>query len=314
MKRALVTGIYGQDGIFLTEKLLNEGYSVVGISRKLHSKSLLSPHPNLQIIAGDIRDHLAVEKVIKEAQFSEIYNLAAKSSVAESFVNPDETYEINTKAAINIFETALIHSPQSRIFHASSSEMFGSNQNLPFREDSEFKPVSPYAKSKVEAHIAAEAYIEQGLFISRGIMFNHESELRPRNFISSKLVNEFRAIASGVGKTFTLGNIEVKRDWSYAKDFTNLMPKTLNILEPESFIMASGKSHSVRELAIAIKNTFELPLSLESYIQINESDFRINEILDSIGDATKAKKQLDWQPEYSFERMVRQIVIGQRTC
>ncbi len=324
MKRALITGITGQDGSYLAEHLLSQGYEVWGMVRR----SSHDPYQRLEDLArskavkmlyGNLRDSASLERVIAESKPDEIYNLAAQSDVGVSFKCPEETFEINYYGVGRLVNAALRQNPQVRIYQASTSEMFGKTPPLQ-NEESPFQPVSPYGESKLKAH---EDYVvgyreRHGAYICSGILFNHESPRRGKHFVTRKVTHSLARIKAGLQESFTLGNLEAKRDWGFAGDYVKLMHLMLQQNKPEDFVIATGVSHSVREFVEAACRALELPLTWKGSgvdevgldpagnvrITISKEYYRPNEVHYLQGDSRKAKARLGWEPTTTFDELV----------
>lgn len=311
MKTALITGITGQDGRYLSDMLIQLGYKVVGLTRNLDSESSLDFrrfYPNIEIAKRPDELGELISEILNVAKPDEIYNLSAFSSVAASFGNPIEAASENGVQAVQLFEACRLSkvSKSVRVYQAGSSEMFGSPSQSPQTELTSFRPNSPYGAAKAFAHNMAVQYRENyGLQISNGIMYNHESPYRSTSYVSKKITSNVAKIKQGRKEKFTLGNIDGRRDWGYAGDYVKAMHAMLQSERPDDFIVSSGKSHSVREfLEISLKAA-GLDGSIEEFVDI---DFSLQRPADSavlVGDNTKAKMLLNWTPETSFEDLVQ---------
>ena len=311
MSKALITGVNGQDGILMADFLLRKGYEVIGISRKIDKIDKyqnLTSNPSLRLLTLDIRETNKFQELTKSEKFDELYNFAAVSSVKESFTAANEYNEINVDATWQMFQEIRKNSPQTKIFHASSSEMFGANRRYPFDELSEFAPKSPYAISKTVIHRRIDSLISKNIFISRGIMFNHESKLRENKFLSARLCTEFKKILQKEQDHFTLGNLNARRDWSYAGDFMEGIWKSLQQDSPTTFVLASGVDHSVFEFADEIRRQLGLTQETNSYLDIDESLFRAFDADISVGNPSKAKKELNWKVTRDFSGVVEKLL------
>ena len=311
MSKALITGVNGQDGILMADFLLRKGYEVIGISRKIDKIDKfqnLTANQDLRLITLDIRETNKLQELIKSEKIDEFYNLAAVSSVKESFTAANEYNEINVDATWRMFQELTRNSPQTKIFHASSSEMFGANKRYPFDELSDFAPKSPYAISKTVIHKKIDSLISKNVFISRGIMFNHESKLREKKFLSARLCTEFKKIVQKEQDHFTLGNLKARRDWSYAGDFMEGIWKSLQLDSPTTFILASGVDHSVFEFADEIRRQVGLTQETNSYLDVDESLFRHFDADISVGNPSKAMKELKWKVTRDFSGVVEKLL------
>ena len=315
-KRALVTGISGQDGSYLAELLLDKGYEVHGIVRRSSSFNTdridhlyRDPHEEgvrLFTHYGDLSDPVALTKLLYELQPNEIYHLGAQSHVRVSFDIPEYTFDITAAGTLRLLEAIRESGVDTRFYQASSSEMFGSAPP-PQSEDTPFHPRSPYAVAKVAAHWAAVNYREAyGMFACNGIMFNHESERRGETFVTRKITRAVARIKHGLQDKLFLGNLEAKRDWGYAPDYAEAMWMMLQADAPDDFVIATGETHSVREF---LERAFvHAGLEWESHVEIDPRYFRPSEVDILLGDATKARERLGWRPRVGFEELVRIMV------
>lgn len=325
MKKALITGFTGQDGAYLAEHLLKEGYEVfVMVRRSSHTPFVRAPHleGKVTVLHANLRDRNAIERVLEKSTPDEIYNLAAQSHVGISFECPDETYEINYHGVGRLVILAMEQNPKVRIYQASTSEMFGSTKP-PQNENSPMSPVSPYAKAKLRAH---QDYVvgyreKHGLYICSGILFNHESPLRGENFVTRKITLSFAKIATGGQEFVELGNLNAHRDWGFAGDYVVAMHKMLQLDAPEDFVIATEETHSVRKFVEAVARFHNLTLSWEGEgieevgkdqngvirVRVNPKFYRPNEVDALCGDTTKAKTVLKWTPQTSFEDLVKMM-------
>lgn len=309
MKRALITGITGQDGAYLSKFLLNKGYNIYGIVRD----SLALNLANLEFLGIDncVELHLAnmldlstVIRLLDMIKPDEIYNLAAQSSVAISFEQPLWTIDFNVMSTLNLLEAIRILHLEAKFYQASSSEMYGRVMTLPVNEKTAFHPVSPYAISKATDHWIAINYREAyGLFSCCGILFNHESVLRPCQFVTKKIISTAVRISMGSKEKLRLGNIEIKRDWGYAPEYIKAMWLMLKQDKPDDYLIATGEAHSLREF---VKLIFEyLDLNYEDHVIIDKKLCRPSDIDIIYGDPTKAKEILRWEYSISFENLVK---------
>lgn len=303
MKTALITGITGQDGAYLSQLLIEKGYCVIGTTRnkktiKFSKLSYLGLSKKIIIEQCNLLDSSSVINLIKKFNPSEIYNLAAQSSVGHSFKDPIGTINFNTSSVLNLLEAIHITNPYIRFYQASSSEMYGKINNLPITECSLFNPISPYGVSKANAHLIVSYYRNTlKLFASTGVLFNHESFLRDDSFFIKKVIRQSIELANGKHQYLLVGNIDVKRDFGYAKPYTEAMWLILQNKQPDDFIICSGISISLREIIYYIFN--KLHISIDK-LRIDEGLYRPNEILDIYGDNTKARRELGWSYEMSF--------------
>ena len=316
MRTAVITGVTGQDGRFLAEFLLVKGYRVVGLvspDRIRRDEEWESSFSKVELLAVDFNDSIALSRVIMEVQPDEFYNLVAASSVKYSFDHPFETAQITAMAPVRILEV-LRHinaMKDVRFYQASSSEMFGNGPGSAKTEESEFFPTSPYAVSKLFAHQTCQIYKNAyEMFISCGILFNHESSLRSEKFVSRKISREVARIATGKKEKMVLGSLSPRRDWGFAGDYVEAMWLMLQREGPENYIIATGKSHSVFDFAVTALRAAGLTGDPMSYIETDSTLVRPLEIETSWGDATKAHVELGWQPKVSFEKLVGMMVAN----
>jgi GDPmannose 4,6-dehydratase len=309
-RRALITGITGQDGSYLAELLLEKGYEVHGMVRLSSTETfprLEAVRDELVLHTGDLLDRRSLVDVLRESEPAEIYNLAATSSVAASWSQPVLTAEFTAVGVTRILEAVREVVPGSRFYQASSSEMFGEVREVPQRETTPFYPRSPYGVAKAYGHFITVNYRESyDLFAVSGILFNHESERRGLDFVTRKVSHGAAAIKLGLQDDLALGNLDAQRDWGYAKDYVEAMWLMLQQDEPDDYVIATGEVHSVREL---VEVAFEhAGLDPERHIRIDSRFLRPAEVEQVIGDATKAREKLGWQPRTSFEEMIRLMV------
>ena len=312
MKKALITGITGQDGVYLADFLLKKGYSVVGAFRRTSHKSLerleiFDLINKVELIKMDLGDQISINKTIKSVQADEIYNLAAQSFVGASFDQPLLTTTVNGLGALGIFEAAKEFSPHSKIYQASSSEMFG-NSNEIKNEDTRLFPASPYGISKVFAHKTAQHYREAyNMFIACGILFNHESPVRGLEFVTRKITSTLVRIKAHKRNKLILGNIKAKRDWGFAGDYVQAMWLMLQQDKPTDYVIATGKSHSVEDF---LEKSFEYAgiKNWKDYVEISNQLMRPHDIDNLVGDASKAEKELGWKPTMTYEELIKLMV------
>ena len=314
MKRALVTGITGQDGSYLAEQLLARGYEVHGIVRRASSFNRARIDPlrgsesdgTLKLHYGDLSESSRLVRLAYEIQPDEVYNLGAQSHVRVSFDIPESTCDITGMGAVRLLEAIRDAGVNPRFYQASSSEMFGSS-SPPQNESTPFHPRSPYAVAKVAAFWITVNYRESyGMHASNGILFNHESERRGETFVTRKITRALAEIHLGLRDRLALGNLDAKRDWGYAPDFTEAMWLMLQQDEPDDYVIATGEMHSVRDFLDAAGN--HLSLDWEKHVEIDSRYFRPAEVDALQGDATKAKEKLGWEPKTSFDELVRTMV------
>jgi GDPmannose 4,6-dehydratase len=305
MKTALITGISGQDGAYLSELLVNKNYKVVGLVRSysqpvIKNLEYLGVSERVTLEGCDLNDITQIIKLLNRYQPDEIYNLAAQSSVSLSFSQPIGTIQFNVLSVLNLLEAIKMVDGVNRIrfYQASSSEMFGKVLQLPITENTALHPLSPYAISKATAHWLTINYRESyGLYTSCGILFNHESYLRTENFFIKKVIREALRIKHGLQTKLLVGNIDIKRDFGYAKKYAEAMWLMLQQERPDDYLVCSGKSVSLRNIIEHVFN--RLQLSPEKII-VDKSLYRPTEIEDIYGDNAKAKSKLDWEYEYDF--------------
>jgi len=305
MKRALITGINGQDGFYLADLLLGKGYEVFGIGRS-DPRSLFD---RVTMIKADVNDFDSLRVVIRDIRPDEVYNLASQSHVNLSFEQPLLTARTAGMGAVNVFESVRLERPQARVFQASSSAMYGNcvDEDGFQRETTGMEPASPYASAKLFAHNIARNYRSAyHLFISNGILFNHESPLRGTNFVTSKICHEAVRIKYGVTDRLDLGNTEARRDWGHAKDYVRAMWMILQHHEPDDFVCATGTAHSVGEVVEFVFARLEL--DPEKYLNIDSALLRPEDRQISTGDSAKRKEATGWQAEYTFDTMLDEMI------
>jgi GDPmannose 4,6-dehydratase len=316
-KKALITGLTGQDGSYLAELLLGKGYEVHGIIRRSSTFNTdrvdhlyQDPHIHgvkLFLHYGDMSDSASLMKLLHDLQPDEIYHLGAQSHVRVSFDIPEYTGNVTGLGTTRLLEAIRETTPQSRFYQASSSEMYGLVQAVPQREDTPFYPRSPYGAAKVYAHWMTVNYRESyGLHASNGILFNHESPRRGETFVTRKITRAIARIKAGLQKELYLGNLEARRDWGYAPEFVEAMWLMLQQEKGDDFVIATGETHSVREF---LEESFGVAnLDWNQHVKIDARYFRPAEVDLLIGDASKARRVLGWQPKTSFKELVRIMV------
>jgi len=310
MPAALITGITGQDGSYLAEQLLEKGYEVYGLVRRLSTPNesrIKESIDRLVLLEGDLTDQSSLNVAVQTAMPDEVYNLAAQSFVATSWNQPLLTGDVTGLGVVRMLEAMRHFSPDARFYQASSSEMFGTSPQPLKSEITPFHPRSPYAVAKVYGHYATINYRESyGLHCSNGICFNHESPRRGIEFVTKKISDGVARIACGRANELRLGNLDVQRDWGFAGDYVRAMWLMLQRDEPDDYVIATGKSHSVREFAALAFD--HVGLDWEKYVTFDERFMRPAEVPDLRGDASKARARLGWAPETSFETLVHMMV------
>ena len=322
-KVAIITGATGQDGSYLSELLLDKGYTVVGLRRRSSSEKGLERIQHLlnndkfKLVEADITDSGCVNNLIRDYLPHEVYNLAAQSHVGTSFKQPLYTTQVNIEGPLNFLEAIRLLSPSTKFYQASTSEMFGKNFELMGdtkyqKETTPFVPQSPYAVAKLAAHEMVRIYRDSyGLFACCGILFNHESERRGENFVTRKItkwIGEF--VASGQDEDFPalrLGNLDAHRDWGHAQDYVEAMYLMLQQEEPEDYVIATSETHSVREFLTEAFNEIGIP-DFEPYVVIDPEFYRPCEVDWLLGHTGKARQQLGWRPQVSFQDLVQRMV------
>lgn len=313
-KTALISGITGQDGSFLAEVLLEKGYDVYGIIRRSSSFNTeridhlyQDPHEKgtrLRLVYGDLNDSSSLNTILRQVQPDEIYNLGAQSHVRVSFDIPEYTGEVTGLGTVRLLEAIRESGMSPKFYQASSSELFGKVAETPQTETTPFYPRSPYACAKAYAYYITVNYRESyGLFACNGILFNHESERRGETFVSRKITRAATRIKLGLQDKLYMGNLDARRDWGYARDYVEAMWLIMNAEEPDDYVVATGETHSVREF---IEKTFGyLDLDWEKYVEIDPRYFRPAEVDLLLGDASKAREKLGWEPKVTFDGLVK---------
>src|SRR3989442_16019966 len=316
-KRALITGITGQDGSFLAELLLEKGYEVFGIVRRSSSfnteridhlyQDPHEPNTRLRMFYGDLNDSSSLNTILRKTEPDEIYNLGAQSHVRVSFDIPEYTGEVSGLGTARLLEAIRETGIRPKFYQASSSELFGKAREAPQTEETPFHPRSPYGCAKAYAyHITVNYRESYGLFACNGILFNHESERRGETFVSRKITRAATRIKLGLQDKLYMGNLDAERDWGYAKDYVEAMWLMLQQEQPEDFVIATGEAHSVREcLEIAFD---QAGMDIDDHVVIDPDLKRPAEVDHLIGDSSKAKRLLGWEPRTSFEELIRLMV------
>ena len=317
MKKALISGITGQDGSYLAEFLLGKGYEVYGIIRRSSSfntgridpiyEDPHVPHRRLHLVYGDLNDASSLNHIIRTIQPDEIYNLGAKSHVRVSFDIPEYTGEITGLGTIRLLEAIRESGLKPKFYQASSSEMFGKVQEIPQRETTPFYPRSPYGAAKVYSYWITVNYREAyDLFACNGILFNHESPRRGETFVTRKITKAAARIKLGIQQDLFLGNLDAKRDWGFAGDYIEAMWLMLQASKPEDYVIATGETHTVREfLELAFGR---LKLNWQNHVKLDAKYYRPTEVDLLIGDASKAKRDLGWEPRVRFQELAYMMV------
>ena len=309
-KKALITGITGQDGSYLAELLLSKGYRVYGMVRRASTENverIAHLRGKIELYRGDLLDQVSIIRLIQEIRPSEIYNLAAQSFVPASWEQPLLTAEFTALGTCRLLEAIRLIDREIKFYQASSSEMFGKVKEVPQTENTPFYPRSPYGVSKVYAHYLTVNYRESyNLFASSGILFNHESPRRGLEFITRKISHGVARIKLGLDKELRLGNLDAERDWGYAGDYVEAMWRMLQQEKADDFVIATGVKHSVRQLAeLAFSH---VGLNWQDFVVQDPALIRPAEVDLLLGDAAKAKAKLGWEPKVSFEALVRMMV------
>jgi GDPmannose 4,6-dehydratase len=310
MKTALITGITGQDGSYLAEFLLEQGYRVVGMQRRTSTETvgrIAHLMNKIELVQGDLLDMLSLIELMKTYQPDEVYNLAAQSFVPTSWQQPVLTGEFTGLGVTRVLEAIRLIKPDTRFYQASSSEMFGKVQEVPQRETTSFYPRSPYGVSKVYGHWITVNYRESyDLFACSGILFNHESPRRGIEFVTRKVTHGVARIKLGLDKELRLGNLDAQRDWGFAGDYVQAMWRMLQQSQPDDYVVATGRTHSVERLC---ELAFEAAgLNWENYVEVDPRFIRPAEVDLLVGDSSKARAVLGWEPNVAFEEMIGLMV------
>ena len=316
-KRALITGITGQDGSFLTELLLEKGYDVYGLIRRSSSfntdridhlyQDPHEPDTRLRLVYGDLNDSSSLNTILRQVQPDEIYNLGAQSHVRVSFDVPEYTGEVTGLGTVRLLEAIREAGIKPKFYQASSSELYGKVVETPQKETTPFYPRSPYACAKGYAYWITVNYRESyGMFACNGILFNHESERRGETFVSRKITRAATRIKLGLQRKLYMGNLDAQRDWGYARDYVEAMWLMMQAERPDDYVIATGETHSVREF---LEEAFgHLGLDWEKYVEIDPRYFRPAEVDLLLGDPTKARTTLGWEPKVGFKELVRIMI------
>lgn len=330
-KKALITGITGQDGAYLAELLLNKGYTVYGTYRRTSSVNFwrieelgVAKHPNLNLVEYDLTDLSSSIRLLQSTGVTEVYNLAAQSFVGVSFDQPVTTAEITGLGPVNLLEAIRIVNPAIRFYQASTSEMFGLVQAVPQIESTPFYPRSPYGAAKLYAHWMTINYRESyNIFASSGILFNHESPLRGREFVTRKITDSMAKISLGQLDVLELGNMDAKRDWGFAKEYVEGMWRMLQADKPDTYVLATNRTETVRDFVtmaakaagfdLAWQGAAENEIAVDTksgktLVQVNPKFYRPAEVDLLIGNPEKAKKELGWEPKTTLEELCQMMV------
>jgi GDPmannose 4,6-dehydratase len=314
MKRALITGIYGQDGRFLNDFLVRKGYEVFGFARKKNEVTKLSRLESIdetKVFIGNFLDQTEIERAIATCQPHEIYNLAGMSFVFDSFQNPFDSSITNALGIGRIMDSIrnLKLQDSTKIYQASSSELYGGCETSPQNELTRFLPTSPYGMAKLYAHQMSDYYRNTfNVFVSCGILYNHESEIRPNHFLSRKVTQGLVKIKLGLATELTLGNLNSKRDWGYAEDYVEAMWLMLQQKEPDNFVIATSQSRSVEELVRTAMELCEIDKTLQEIIRVDHNLRSKSENTILVGDSSKAREVLGWAPKVAFEEMLGKMI------
>jgi GDPmannose 4,6-dehydratase len=331
IKRALITGITGQDGAYLAQLLLEKGYLVTGTYRRSSSVNFwrieelgIQNHPNLNLVEYDLTDLGVTIRIIQEGNFDEIYNLAAQSFVGVSFAQPVTTAEITGVGAVHLLEAIRIINPKIKFYQASTSEMFGKVQAVPQKEDTPFYPRSPYGVAKLYAHWMTVNYRESyGIFACSGILFNHESPLRGREFVTRKITDSVAKIKLGKLEVLELGNMDAKRDWGFAKEYVEGMWRILQADHADTYVLATNRTETVRDFVTMAFKAVDIAIEWQGegenetghdaqtgkvLVRVSPKFYRPAEVDLLIGDPAKARKELGWQAKTSLEELCQMMV------
>lgn len=331
VKKAIITGITGQDGAYLAQLLLEKGYNVYGTFRRTSSVNFwrieelgIQNHPNLHLVEYDLTDLSSSIRLLQTTEATEVYNLAAQSFVGVSFEQPLTTAEITGIGAVNLLEAIRIVNPKVRYYQASTSEMFGKVQAIPQSESTPFYPRSPYGVAKLYAHWMTVNYRESyGIFGASGILFNHESPLRGREFVTRKITDSVAKIQLGQLDVLELGNLDAKRDWGYAKEYVEGMWRMLQVDEPDTFVLATNRTETVRDfvrmafkgagVSLDFQGSAEDEIAVDvatgkAVVRVNPKFYRPAEVDLLIGNPTKAKNVLGWAPQTTLEQLCQMMV------
>lgn len=310
MRTALITGITGQDGRYLAELLLREGYRVVGVVRdasRIPQDDIREIRHRIEWVEADLLSPASIEKAIAGHHPDEIYNLAARASSRTLVADPVLTGELNGLTVARFLEAIRVIDPRIRFCQASSSEMYGRSKESPQSEDTPFRPRNPYGVAKLFGHHMVGAYREHyGIFACSGILFNHESPRRGEEFVTRKITRAAARISAGLSSTLELGDLDARRDWGYAADYARAMHLMLAAPRPDDYVLATGEAHSVREFC---ETAFSyLGLDYRQYVRIDPAFVRTPDAVQLVGDSSRARTVLEWRPSVSFEGLVKMMV------
>ena len=313
MKRALITGITGQDGSYLADLLLAKGYEVFGLERRSSQKKrdniehLLRAGHKIHFISGDLLDESSLVHALKESKPHEVYNLAAQSFVPDSWTQPVFTGEVTGLGVVRMLEAIRQVDPKIKFYQASSSEMFGKTIEFPQNEQTRFYPRSPYGAAKLYGHWMTVNYRESyGIFAASGILFNHESPRRGLEFVTRKITHAAASIKLGLARELRLGNLDAKRDWGYAGDYVEAMWRMLQQKKPKDYVIGTGEAHSIREF---VEEAFDhLDLDWKKYVKTDKKFMRPAEVNHLLADASAARRELGWKPTVNFKQLVQMMV------
>jgi GDPmannose 4,6-dehydratase len=331
VKKAIITGVTGQDGAYLAELLLDKGYTVYGAFRRTASVNFwrieelgIDQHPNLHLVEYDLTDLSSSIRLLQQTEATEVYNLAAQSFVGVSFDQPITTGDITGLGPVNLLEAIRIVNPKIRFYQASTSEMFGKVQAIPQKEDTPFYPRSPYGVAKLYAHWMTINYRESyDIFGTSGILFNHESPLRGQEFVTRKITNSIARIKLGKQDVLELGNMDAKRDWGFAKDYVDGMWRMLQADEPDTYVLATNRTETVRDFVTLACKAADIQIEWEgegeaekaietstgkTIVAVNPRFYRPAEVELLIGDPSKAREKLGWEPKTTLEELCQMMV------
>jgi len=316
-KKALICGISGQDGAYLAQLLLAKDYEVYGTSRDAQvsifsNLTALGIRDQVNLSSMVLTDFRSVLQTLSQVEPDEVYNLAGQSSVGLSFQQPVETLESISIGTLNLLESIRFLGKPIRLYSASSSECFGDTGNQPANENTPFKPRSPYAVAKSAAHWEVANYRDAyGLFACSGILFNHESPLRPERFVTRKIVSSACRIADGKQEKLTLGNLDIQRDWGWAPEYVEAMWLMMQVSEPEDFVIATGQTNSLRTFCKVVFD--QLGLDWEKHVVVDKTLYRPSEIMIGMADPSNAKKKLGWEAKVDMEKVIKKMIQAEKS-